>query len=101
MLTRFTLTLASTILGAVAVNAAPILIIGTPANSYLNTPTQASPQFAAVINFDSLTPGSTFDPATYAAQGVTISSPEGLIVQPFSAQTFPNELFDNSSNGTA
>lgn len=84
-------------------NAAPMLIVGTPANSQLSTPTPPSPNVVGgiSINFDSLTPFTTFSPTTYASQGVTISSPDGLEVLPFSTQSAPNELFDNSSNGTA
>ena len=55
-----------------------------------------------LINFDSLTPFSTFVPSTYASLGITsISSPDGLEVLPYSTQSFPNELYDESSNGTA
>jgi hypothetical protein len=83
-------------------HASPLLIVGTPADSMLSKPTQASPNLGgSLINFDTLTPFSTFVPTTFAAQGVTISSPDGLIVDPFSTQSGPNELFDNSSGGTA
>jgi hypothetical protein len=78
----------------------PILIIGTPADSLLATPTGPSPNFhATLINFDNLTPFATF--SSYTASGVTISSPDGFEVLPYSTQSFPNELFDDSSNGTA
>lgn len=83
-------------------SAGPILVVGTPANSQLSTPTGASPSLAFLFNFDALTPFSTFSPTTFASQGVTsISSADGLIVEPYSTQSFPNELYDNSSNGTA
>jgi hypothetical protein len=82
--------------------AGPVLIVGTPGNSLLSKPTGPSPVVGALINFDSLTPFTTFAPGTYASQGVTsISSPDGLEVIPFSTQSFPNELFDNSAAGTA
>lgn len=82
--------------------AGPVLTVGTPGNSQLSTPTGPSPRFGALFNFDSLTPNSTFIPGTYAAQGVTsTSSPDGLMVLPFSTQSFPNELFDESTDGTA
>ena len=91
----------SLMLSLTVANAAPVLNTGTPANSLLNTPTAASPSLGVLYNFDGLTPTTTFNPTTYAASGLTISSPDGLLVEPFSTQTFPNELFDNSSNGTA
>jgi hypothetical protein len=101
---NFKLLLGSTILAAAPIlaTAAPILVVGTPGNSQLNTPTGPSPRFGTLINFDGLTPNSTFAPGTYASQGVTsISSPDGLMVEPFSTQSFPNELFDESTDGTA
>lgn len=91
----------ASILAVVSANAAPVLGTGTPANSYNSPPTGVSPSFGTLYNFDSLTPLSAFSPATYAAQGVTISSPDGLIVYPYSTQSGPNELFDNSAAGTA
>lgn len=91
----------SVILSAVSLNAAPILTVGVPANSFLAIPTASTPSSGTLFNFDSLTPNSTFNSAQYAAQGVSISSPDGLLVEPFSTQTFPNELFDNSGDGSA
>lgn len=86
----------------VAVSAAPILSTGTPANSYLATPTGVSPQFGTLINFDGLTPNTALNPAQYVSQGVaSIASPGGLTVLPFSTQSAPNEIFDNSASGTA
>jgi hypothetical protein len=80
----------------------PLLIFGTPGDSMLAKPSQSSPKLGgSLTNFDALTPFSTFVPTTFAAQGVTISSPDGLIVDPFSTQSGPNELFDNTSDGTA
>lgn len=87
---------------AVMIQASPVLIVGTPADSQLATPTGPSPTLGNLINFDSLTPFSTFNPSTYASEGVTsISSPDGLLVLPYSTQSYPNELFDESTDGTA
>jgi hypothetical protein len=78
----------------------PVLIVGTPADSFLATPTSASPNLGGVkINFDSLTPFTTY--SAYTSQGVSISSPDGLEVLPFSTQSAPNELFDTSAAGSA
>ena len=95
------LILNSIALAAVSANAAPIIGTGTPGNSYLATPTGPSPRFGTLFNFDALTAFTTFNPSQYAAQGVTISSPDGLVVYPYSTQSGPNELFDNSANGSA
>jgi hypothetical protein len=81
--------------------AGPVLIVGTPGDADLSKNPGPSPALGNLINFDSLTAFSTFAPSTYASQGVTISSPDGLTVYPFSTQSGPNELFDDSSDGTA
>ena len=89
---------------ALAVQASPVLILGTPGDDLLATPTGPSPNLGGLLfTFSSLTPFSTFNPTTYASasQGVTISSPDGLLVLPFSTQSNPNYLFDNSTEGTA
>jgi hypothetical protein len=91
----------ASILTVVSANASPTLATGTPGNSYNSPPTGVSPRFGTLFDFDALTPMSTFNPATYAAQGVNISSPDGLVVYPYSTQSGPNELFDNSANGSA
>jgi PEP-CTERM motif len=95
------------------VQASPVLIVGTPEDSQLKKPAGLSPNLGGtLINFDNLTTSvscdeeavgcPTFNPSTFVSQGITsISSPDGLIVLPFSTQSGPNELFDNSSNGTA
>ncbi len=89
-------------LAAASAYASPVLGTGTPSNSYTSpaklTP---SPSFGTIYNFDSLTPNTTFNPATYASSGVNISSPDGLVVYPYSTQSGPNELFDNSAAGSA
>jgi PEP-CTERM motif len=79
-----------------------VLVTGTPGDSLLAAPTGPSPNLhQTLLTFSTLTPFSTFTPSTYAAEGVTISSPDGLIVEPYSTQSVPNYLFDNSSDGTA
>ena len=81
------------------VEANPILILGTPTNA-TGGGTRPSPALGgALVNFDGLTPFSTF--SSYSNQGVTISSPDGFMVLPFSTESAPNELFDNSSFGSA
>jgi hypothetical protein len=91
----------TSILAAISASGSPILGTGTPGNAYTLTPTPPSPSFGTLYNFDGLMPNSTFNPATYAASAVNISSPDGLVVYPYSTQSGPNELFDNSTNGSA
>jgi len=95
------LIIGSIALSAVSATSAPIIATGTPGNAYLATPTGPSPGFGTLFNFDGLTADSTFNPSQYGAQGVTISSPDGLEVYPYSTQSGPNELFDTSLNGSA
>jgi len=81
--------------------ASPVLITGTPADDLLSTPSSASPNLGGIkINFDSLTPFTTYA-STYSSQGITISSPDGLEVLPYSTQSGPNELYDTSAEGSA
>jgi hypothetical protein len=76
------------------------IAVGTPANSQLSPPSSPSPSLKGItINFDSLIAFATFP--TFASNGVTIASPDGLEVLPFSTQSGPMELFDNSATGTA
>ena len=82
---KFNLFLLATIFVAVSSNAAPVLGTGTAGNAALKT--GPSPSFGEIFNFDSLTANSTFSPGTYAAQGVNISSPDGLVVYPYSTQS--------------
>ena len=96
---KFNLLILASVLAAVSVNASPVLGTGTPGNAALST--GPSPKFGEVFNFDSLSAGSNFSPTTYAAQGLNISSPDGLIVDPYSTQSGPNFLFDNSAAGSA
>jgi hypothetical protein len=80
--------------------AGPVLISGTPADDYSLPNTSASPNLQGILlNFDSLTPLATY--STYTSGGVSISSPDGLEVLPYSSQSAPNELFDNSAAGSA
>jgi len=88
--------------------AALIWSTGTPADDSSLPNIPASPKLGGVlINFDSLPSCQSFPPSgctNYSGttfSGVTISSPDGLYAIPFSAQTAPNELFDNSGDGTA
>jgi hypothetical protein len=94
------------------VKAGPVWNVGTPANAYTLPPTTTpTPYFGAVfVNFDSLSACGTFPiPATGCtnvsgttySNDVTISSPDGLYVIPYSAQSAPNELFDNGTGGSA
>ena len=93
--------LGSIFFAAVGAYAAPAITNGTPGNSYLSVPSGPSPSFGTLYSFDALTPNSMFNSAQYSAQGVTISSPDGLMVLPDSSQSSPNYLFDNSANGSA
>lgn len=100
---KFTLTLCGSLLllTSVAAQASPVLIVGTPGDSYTSPPkTIPTPYFAGdLINFDSLTPFATY--STYTSEGISISSPDGLLVLPYSTQSGPNELYDDSSDGSA
>ena len=91
--------------------ATPIWNVGTPANAYSLPPTtKPTPNLGGLVNFDSLAACATFPiPATgctnvsgntYSSE-VTISSGDGLYVIPYSAQSAPNELYDNGIGGTA
>jgi PEP-CTERM motif len=92
------------------VEAGTVWNVGTPANAYSLPPTtKPTPYFGSVlVNFDSLTACGTFPPSgctnvsgnTYA-NDVTITSGDGLYVIPYSSQSAPNELYDNSSDGSA
>jgi hypothetical protein len=95
-------------IASIAAHASPTLVVGTPANSLLATPTGPYPVTGGTwINFDNLPAGSTYTaahPFTYGLGGVqqvAISGPDDLIVEPFSTQSAPNFLVDNSGNGTA
>jgi hypothetical protein len=88
--------------------AGPIWLVGTAADDSSLPNKPATPNLGGVlINFDGLSSCAVFPPSgctNYsgtAFSGVTISSPDGLYAIPFSAQTAPNELFDNSAEGSA
>lgn len=89
------------VLSPIAAFSSPILVTGTPGDALLSTPTGPSPNLGEIlIDFSTLTPFDSF--SSYSADGVTISSPDGFTVLPFSTQTVnPNELFDNGPNGVA
>jgi hypothetical protein len=81
--------------------ATPVLVTGTPADAFLAQPSSASPNLHGItINFDNLDPNAPVG-SSYTSQGVTISSPDGLAVIPFSTQSGPNEMFDTSTGGSA
>jgi hypothetical protein len=90
----------ASILTVVSANAAPVLATGTPGNAYASTPTGPSPKFGTMYNFDGLTPFTTYNSYS-ASSNVTISSPDGLEVYPYSTQSGPNEMFDTSAAGSA
>ncbi len=89
--------------------AGPVWFTGTPADDSSLPNTAAIPNLGGVrVNFDSLPSCQAFPPDSSctnysgtAFSGVTITSPDGLYAIPFSAQTSPNELFDNSAEGSA
>jgi hypothetical protein len=87
---------------ALNARAEPVLGVGTPANSFLATPSAASPTFGTLINFDDLTPNSMLSSGQYSSKFITsFSSPSTLSIIPFSTQSGPNELFVNSGSGSA
>ncbi len=89
------------LLAATVAHAVPVLTVGVPGDSLLSTPTKPSPNLgtSTLLNFDALVPYASY--STYSSGGVSISSPEGLVVYPFSTQSGPNELYDNSALGSA
>ena len=91
----------SCLLAATVAQATPVLTVGTPGDSLLSTPTSPSPSLGATtfLNFDSLTPFASY--STYTSGSVSIQSPDGLLVLPYSTQSGPNELYDNSAAGSA
>jgi hypothetical protein len=90
----------SLLLTSMVAQASVVLVTGTPADDLLSTPSSASPNLGDVkINFDNLTPFSTY--STYTQSGVSITSPDGLEVYPFSTQSGPNYLYDTSAEGSA
>jgi hypothetical protein len=90
------------------------IVQGTPGDNSLLPASSPSPNLGGVINFANLesqitalgatnaancdsfgTNCPTFSPTQYASQGITISSPDSLLIYPFSDQTAGGiELFD-------
>jgi len=100
MKTRVALCGLCLLFAAIAAHANPVLVVGTPADAYLSPPSGVSPNLGGtLLNFDSLTPFTAY--STYTASNVSITSPDGLLVYPYSTQSGPNELFDNSALGSA
>ncbi len=89
------------LLAATVAHAVPVLTVGVPGDSLLSTPTRPSPSLgtSTLLTFDALVPYASY--STYSSGGVSISSPDGLVVYPFSTQSGPNELYDNSALGSA
>jgi len=85
---------------AVVANASPTLTVGTPGWAGSSPATPPSPIISSkLINFDNLTAYATYSSLTQ--KGVTFSSPDGLQVLPYSDQSGPNYLYDNSLDGSA
>jgi hypothetical protein len=78
---------------------ATTLAVGTP-NTFGGGLT---PTFGTLVNFDALTPLSTFVSSTYSSVGLASISNSGspLLVLPFSSQTPPNYLSTGSSDNYA
>lgn len=80
---------------------ATTITVGTP-NTF---GTGLTPKFGTLVNFDSLTPLSTFVPTTYSSVGIasisnaTASDP--LLVLPYSSQTPPNYLSTGATDNYA
>jgi len=94
-----TVLICSAFLAVSAAKSAPVLLIGTPGNSYAATPTGPLPNLGILANFDNLTAFSSL--TSYSSPSLAVTSPDGFSVLPYSTQSGPNELFDSSPNGTA
>jgi hypothetical protein len=83
------------------VQAAPVLVVGTPADCILAASCSASvptPYFNnGMITFASGWPTTTF--TSFTSGATTISSPDTLTVEPYSTQSNPNYLVDNGTGG--
>ena len=90
----------SFLISAVLSSAAVSIAVGTPGNSSLATPTGPSPSFGTLVNFDNLAQSSS-PAASLTAGPITISSPDGVSVIPFSSMSSPNEVQDNGADGVA
>ncbi len=91
----------SFLLAATVAQATPVLTVGTPGDSLLATPTKATTlgTTATLLSFDALTAFTSY--SIYTSGAVSVSSADGLLVLPYSTQSAPNELFDNSALGSA
>jgi hypothetical protein len=98
---KLNLLLCTSVLLTAVVAHADILTIGTPGDAYLATPTGPSPTLGNLINFDTTTACTSSPCSSLTVKNATFSSPDGLLVIPYSTQSYPNELFDDSSNGSA
>jgi hypothetical protein len=98
---KFSLALCGLLLTSVMAHASLILVTGTPSDGFHSPAiTKPSPNLGGdLLNFDSLSPFTVL--SSYSSSGVTISSPDGLEVYPFSTQSGPNELYDTSADGSA
>lgn len=98
---KFTCAFFGLLLTSVMAHASVVLVPGTPSDSFHSPAiTTPSPNLGGdLLNFDSLS-AFTLLPS-YSAAGINISSPDGLEVFPFSSQSGPNELYDDSSDGSA
>ncbi len=93
---------ATIVVTAISMQAAPIITVGTPGDANLASPTGPSPNLGGTtINFDSTSQCTLSACSSLTLSGITFTSPDGLLNIPFSTQSFPNELFDNSGDGTA
>jgi hypothetical protein len=81
--------------------AAPVLITGTPGDANLAVPSGPAPNLGNLITFDNISTCTSTPCSTLTVLNATFSSPDGLLVIPFSSQSYPNELFDDSATGTA
>jgi hypothetical protein len=90
------------------------IVQGIPGDNSSLPVTSPSPGFSKVIDFSTLYPTGnsncinngmgcpTFNSTQYASQGATISSPDGLLIYPFSDQTAGAvELFDPGSTDSS
>lgn len=108
MISRPLLYTALALLVPMVVQAGPILIAGTPGNNNLDPVTNPLPAVSNLLidfplsQFPYNASGTAFNSSTYASQGVTISSPDGLTVYPYSEQgPSPNFLYDDGTGGTS
>ena len=90
----------SFLISSVLSSAAVSIAVGTSGNSSLATPTGPSPSFGTLVNFDNLAQSAS-PVASLTAGPITVSSPNGVSVIPYSSMSSPNEVQDNGVNGVA